>query len=385
MKGTQPANQPNQPLNPWSTNQRIFVSYRWLTWVVTVIWLLGQGQIAAYSAALLGTLILTTILTIFAKHYIDLARVTPTIMLLDIILVVVAIANTGGWDSPFFFIGFGSLALPGLLYGWPWGVMAGLAFVAISQSVLSILGMPSSNRFFEGTLAGLAATLAMVVPPVFGALFPVLIDRVRNPHHGQSNSSQRRDLDLDEPFPPREPRLDMPRYQRPTRTERRDPSDAPAGAQLTRTRVEPSVEELRRVIFAPLPAPDMDLGAIYDVLATRFGQQTGVTTRVALIGRTRPLRSTHRDLFVRVAQEALMNIQQHAHASHASLTFRYDINSAALLIQDDGVGLVDGTYERPGLHALRAMQYRVAEFGGRLDVFETEGGGVTVRATMPLE
>jgi len=57
----------------------------------------------------------------------------------------------------------------------------------------------------------------------------------------------------------------------------------------------------------------------------------------------------------------------------------------ALLIQDDGVGLLDGTHERPGLHALRAMQYRLAEFGGRLDVFETEGGGVTVRATMPLE
>jgi signal transduction histidine kinase len=31
------------------------------------------------------------------------------------------------------------------------------------------------------------------------------------------------------------------------------------------------------------------------------------------------------------------------------------------------------------------MHYRLAELGGRLDVFETEGGGVTVRATMPLE
>jgi signal transduction histidine kinase len=31
------------------------------------------------------------------------------------------------------------------------------------------------------------------------------------------------------------------------------------------------------------------------------------------------------------------------------------------------------------------MRYRVSEFGGRLDIFETEGGGVTVRTTMPLE
>jgi signal transduction histidine kinase len=67
------------------------------------------------------------------------------------------------------------------------------------------------------------------------------------------------------------------------------------------------------------------------------------------------------------------------------MTLRYDINSVALLIQDDGVGLVDGTFERPGLHALRAMHYRVSELGGRLDVFQTEGGGVTVRAAMPLD
>ena len=59
--------------------------------------------------------------------------------------------------------------------------------------------------------------------------------------------------------------------------------------------------------------------------------------------------------------------------------------SVALLIQDNGVGLVDGTFHRPGLHSLRAMQYRIAEFGGGLEVFETEGGGVTVRAAMPLE
>ncbi|MFN8568405.1 MAG: hypothetical protein U0Z44_13015 [Kouleothrix sp.] len=93
----------------------------------------------------------------------------------------------------------------------------------------------------------------------------------------------------------------------------------------------------------------------------------------------------HCMLLVRLTQEALLNIQQHAHAGTARLTLRYDAGSVVLLIQDDGVGLLDGTHERPGLHALRAMHYRLSEFGGRLDVFETEGGGVTVRATLPLE
>jgi len=131
-------------------------------------------------------------------------------------------------------------------------------------------------------------------------------------------------------------------------------------------------------------SPSLPYGTL-DLLVLRFGQHTGVSARVTLLGRTRVVSPIHRGLLVRLAQESLLNVQQHAHAGSAMLTVRYDASSVALLIQDDGVGLLDGTHERPGLHALRAMQYRLTEFGGRLDVFETEGGGVTVRATMPLE
>ncbi len=162
--------------------------------------------------------------------------------------------------------------------------------------------------------------------------------------------------------------------------------DAPLAIQATKIgTTESNVEDLRNLIFMPLPSLDMDLGAALDLLALRFGQHTGTPARVTLLGRTRLLNPIYRDLLVRLAREALLNVQQHAHAGSAMLTLRYDATSVVLLIQDDGVGLLDGTHERPRLHALRAMQYRLAEFGGRLDVFETEGGGVTVRATMPLE
>jgi signal transduction histidine kinase len=183
---------------------------------------------------------------------------------------------------------------------------------------------------------------------------------------------------------------DAPRFTAmgrvPSRARPTLPDDAPLAAQATKIRAtEQSVEDLRRVIFTPLPSIDMDLAPALDLLALRFGQHTGVSARVTLLGRTRVVSPIHRSLLVRLAQESLLNVQQHAHAGSAVLTVRYDASSVALLIQDDGVGLLDGTHERPGLHALRAMQYRLAEFGGRLDVFETEGGGVTVRATMPLE
>jgi hypothetical protein len=380
----------NRPIsNQWLADHVIFAGYRWLTWGVTALWLLGQGQLALYGTPLIGTLLLTLILTAFARQYIQISRHTPAATGLDILLVIAVIVSSGGWESPFIFYAYGSLVLPALLFGWPGGVMAGLTFVAINQASLTAVGMPAADRMFEGTLSGLTVTISMVVPPTFGWLFPTMVERLRHQAsatgHGRRQSNERDDR---ESFG-QEPRLDTPRFSRSAPDERRNEPmtpELPLAVQLTRTRiVEPSVEDLRRVIFAPLPAADMDLGAIFDVLVTRFSQQTSINTRVALIGRTRFLRASHRDLLVRMVQESLLNIQQHAHAGSVSLTLRYDINSIVILVQDDGSGLADGTYERPGLHALRAMRYRIAEFGGRLDIFETEGGGVTVRTTMPLE
>ncbi|NTV63260.1 MAG: ATP-binding protein, partial [Oscillochloris sp.] len=40
---------------------------------------------------------------------------------------------------------------------------------------------------------------------------------------------------------------------------------------------------------------------------------------------------------------------------------------------------------RPGMHSLRAVRYRLAELDGQFAVFESESGGVTVRATLPFE
>jgi Signal transduction histidine kinase len=90
-------------------------------------------------------------------------------------------------------------------------------------------------------------------------------------------------------------------------------------------------------------------------------------------------------VLIRAAQEALSNVRRHAHASSCEVWLRVDEQAATLQIQDDGVGLLDGTYERPHLHALRALRYRVAELDGQLAVFEGERGGLIVRVTLPLD
>ena len=369
---------------PWLADHVIFFSYRWLSWCATAVLLLVQNRLVDYLPLLVVTGMLNILATMYAQRYARIAQHSFLIMGIDVLYTVVVLMVSGGWSSPFIFYAYSSLVLPGLLFNWRGGIMAGLDFAALTAAALWAIGESPADLVTESGWPSLARMMAG--PVLFGGLLPGLAELLRRSlaqrgSRGRAPTLPQLDRDIG---------ADAPRFtavgRTPSRARPSLPDDAPLAAQATKIRAaEQSVEDLRRVIFTPLPSLDMDLAPALDLLALRFGQHTGVSARVTMLGRTRVVSPIHRGLLVRLAQESLLNVQQHAHAGSAVLTVRFDASSVALLIQDDGVGLLDGTHERPGLHALRAMQYRLAEFGGRLDVFETEGGGVTVRATMPLE
>ena len=382
-----------QTPNPWLTDHVVFACYRWLSWGATVLLLFWQGDLPVYGWVLIASGLFNIPITLLARRYIQLARRNPAIMVLDIlyatmtIFFILALPGGDSWGGPFVVYAYSSLVLPALLFGWRGGIMAGLSFVTLNQAALWAAKRPPSDLVQAIGWTGLV--LMMVAPPAFGCALPGLVEllrraaaqRARRIRHGPSLVGERfgREVRSD---PLRFVAVDLDAEA----GRENSPTEAPLAAQATKIRAaEQSVEDLRRVIFAPFPTADMDLAAVLDLLALRLRQHTGIVTRVALMGRTRYIHPAHRGVLVRLTQEALLNVQQHAHAASTVLTLRYDATSVVLLIQDDGVGLLDGTYDRPRLHALRAMHYRLAELGGRLDVFETEGGGVTVRATMPLE
>jgi len=381
---------PNQ--RPWLADHVIFLCYRWLSWAAAALPLFWLDLPAAYGWALLVTGLLNIPATLFAQGYLRVSRRTPAVMALDIFYMVLLLhlLRLAAGDSEQLYViilyAYSCLVLPGLLFGWRGGLMAGLAFVTMDRAALWSVDLPAADMT---TRAWINLALMMTVPPVFGSIFPLLVDVVRQ-LLARSAQRGRRQQTVAPGSPRRELQHDSLGFAALERdAERRrqdDQSQAPLALQATRVRaVEPGVEDLRRILFAPLPSPDMELAELLEILTARFAQYTGASSRVVKLGRVRRMHPAHRGVMVRLAQEALLNVQQHAHAASAVCTLRYDSSSVVLLLQDDGVGLLDGTHERPGLHALRAMHYRPAELGGRLDVFETEGGGVTVRATMPLE
>jgi hypothetical protein len=370
---------------PWLANHIIFFSYRWLAWACTALVLLYQGRAWSYMAVLGVTALANFVTTIIARPFTRLAQRNSLALGADMLYTLLVLAWSGGWDSPFIFYTFSSLILPGLLSGLHGWVMSSLSFVAGAAMLLWATDQPPATELVEHGWLNLA--MVLLAPIAVGFIVPWLIESARQIIMNRQIARQ---------TPPvlprfeRMPNAEPPRFTGGTRASaaqrQRLLDDAPLALQMLKTRTaEQSVEDLRRIIFMPLNAPDMELSAALDALATRFGKHTGMPIQVTFLGRTRSVHPLHRDLLVRLAQESLLNVQQHAHADAALLTLRYDATSVALMIQDNGVGLLDGTHERPGLRALRAMQYRLSEFGGRLDVFETEGGGVTVRATMPLD
>jgi hypothetical protein len=371
----------------------VFFSYRWLSWLIAAAAILWQRTLVQHGMLLVITFALNVLATAIAQPYVRVARRNPPLMAFDVLLMALALLIGGGWMGGAFGLhAMSSLVLPALLFSWRGGLMAGLAFVTANLAATWAVLPRSPTQFLESGRAGqFELLLIMGLPPLFGVVFPWTVELLRRvaDRHQARNGGRR--ASAAGPRRNRDTRPDpisryMPGGRDADGGRESDTLEAALPALTATARAtEQGVEDLRRTLSAPFPNTDLDLPATLELLASRFGRHTGATTRVTLLGRTRLVHHAHRAVLVRLAQEALLNIQQHAHASLIELTLRYDAHSVALLIQDDGVGLLDGTYERPGWHMLRVMYYRLAELGGRLDIFETEGGGVTVRATMPLE
>ncbi|HSL31705.1 MAG TPA: PAS domain S-box protein [Anaerolineales bacterium] len=90
--------------------------------------------------------------------------------------------------------------------------------------------------------------------------------------------------------------------------------------------------------------------------------------------------------FLRIAQEALMNIARHARAKQVDLLLRRDEHEICLKIQDNGIGIQSWQEaNRPGSHGLTIMRERAEAFGGSLQVRSVPGQGTTVEATIPIK
>jgi PAS domain S-box-containing protein len=90
--------------------------------------------------------------------------------------------------------------------------------------------------------------------------------------------------------------------------------------------------------------------------------------------------------FLRIAQEALMNIVRHAQATQVHLRLWQENKTVCMSIQDNGMGIASWQDAiRPGSHGLTIMRERAEAFGGNLRVNSAPGKGTKVEVKIPVE
>jgi signal transduction histidine kinase len=112
--------------------------------------------------------------------------------------------------------------------------------------------------------------------------------------------------------------------------------------------------------------------------AARYGIEL-----TAELGMEPDLTLAEKEVFYRIAQEALHNIVKHAHATSATLRLTATGEQLLLEIIDDGVGFETGS-DFPGHIGLVSMRERASSIGGTFTIESTPGSGATVRLRLPL-
>ena len=148
--------------------------------------------------------------------------------------------------------------------------------------------------------------------------------------------------------------------------------------------LQSTLDEIRRISRELRPEALDDLGLINALIAlsTRAARQGDLHIERHLSEELPPLSSEQELVIYRVAQEALTNVLRHAEASHCVIELRSHDGRIDLTVSDDGRGMptsIEG--EAIGIEGMRE---RALLASGSLGVERGDGGGTTIRLSVPL-
>ncbi len=140
--------------------------------------------------------------------------------------------------------------------------------------------------------------------------------------------------------------------------------------------------DIRRLVHDLRP-PVLDQLGLVPALrqhCERFGRETGVEVGFEA-EEGFPVPAAAEVALLRVAQEALLNVDNHARASRVDVRLERSDEWLELEVHDDGVGLDGRGKEGTGIGSMRE---RAELLGGTLRLTSTPGGGTQVAARIPV-
>ena len=157
---------------------------------------------------------------------------------------------------------------------------------------------------------------------------------------------------------------------------------APLRSELEGLRddVRRAVGEVRETLYdlRTEVTEQVGLAAVLDDFAQRVQARSGLAVEVRVEGTARPPLTQEREL-LRIAQEALTNVERHADASSVVVSLRIRPEEAFLEVVDDGQGFVGGDVGGLDSYGLVGMRERADAIGAALEIVSTPGRGTTIR------
>jgi PAS domain S-box-containing protein len=151
-------------------------------------------------------------------------------------------------------------------------------------------------------------------------------------------------------------------------------------------KVRLAVDRLRRLVFdlSPRNLEDGGLGAAIEGYLLEVGAQADF--RWSFVDRlSSDLPDEINAILYRIAQEAIRNVQKHAHARNVDVALSERDDGCVLRIADDGVGSSEGSDEtyRPGHLGVSSMRERATVAGGSLQIETGPGTGWVIEVWVP--
>ena len=168
--------------------------------------------------------------------------------------------------------------------------------------------------------------------------------------------------------------------------------DGPAKREALKLRemLGQTAEEVERISrnLRPGVLAELGLNAVLRDTSHAFAERTGVTLHLTCVPLAARLSADSELTLFRILQEALKNVEKHAHAGHVSVGLHQQGACVQLLIRDDGIGFVPDRHpagrKGTGGLGLLSMRERATYVGGVLNVKSTRRTGTEIEVRIPV-
>jgi len=153
--------------------------------------------------------------------------------------------------------------------------------------------------------------------------------------------------------------------------------------QATARQIAAEIRSLAFVNHSVRRPPD-DLAEALRALIEGFGKRTGCSVSFTIQGDPTPMDNATSLALLRIAQESLVNVHRHAHASRVTMTLTAHNHCLELAICDDGIGMPSSKEiaARGGV-GVDGMRFRMEQIGGEFRITSPKRG-TKVWAKLPL-